>query len=333
MQGVKTTNDLKSLKTRQLIIQNNDNTFPSRGSVLTVVDNRGLIEPIIITTPIGPTGATGSTGPTGPIGYTGSSGITGSTGSTGSTGPSGPSSSTGPSGSTGPTGSTGSTGPIGTTGDTGASPTGSTGSNGPVALPNGLAQSDYLHWNTYLNPNSWSPGGINTSIAIIQYAGFINQGPKAVAIGFSAGQSDQSQDAIAVGSIAGGPGQGPYCISITSYIYGNVQEQNTSGCISVGQSAGSQTRGNYRVDLGFVAGGYLGNNSVAIGYLAGTNVGSYSNPIPNVTCIYALGPVSRFNQTTSGFYVDAIGATSGPGTDWASLYYNTDTGEIAYGPP
>ena len=45
MSGVKRTEDLHSIKTRSLILQNSDNTFPVLDSVLAMVDSRGHIEP------------------------------------------------------------------------------------------------------------------------------------------------------------------------------------------------------------------------------------------------------------------------------------------------
>lgn len=46
MSGVKRTEDLHTVKTRSLLLQNSDNTFPPENSVLAVIDSRGHIEAI-----------------------------------------------------------------------------------------------------------------------------------------------------------------------------------------------------------------------------------------------------------------------------------------------
>lgn len=46
MSGVKRTEDLHTVKTRSLLLQNSDNTFPPENSVLAVIDSRGHIETI-----------------------------------------------------------------------------------------------------------------------------------------------------------------------------------------------------------------------------------------------------------------------------------------------
>jgi hypothetical protein len=45
MSGTRRTEDFNTVKTRQLIMQNPDNTFPPAGQVMTVLDNRGTIGP------------------------------------------------------------------------------------------------------------------------------------------------------------------------------------------------------------------------------------------------------------------------------------------------
>lgn len=45
MSGVRRTDNLHSIKTRDIVMQNSDGTFPARNSVLTVVDNNGHVRP------------------------------------------------------------------------------------------------------------------------------------------------------------------------------------------------------------------------------------------------------------------------------------------------
>jgi hypothetical protein len=161
--------DLNTLRTRGLILQNPNHTYPDPNMVLTVGDG-GTIVPstsIDITSgtltaatgnfdtidlsggiltyngqlfingiPItsGDDGATGPIGPTGPTG----AGVTGATGPSGVTGPTGPAGATGitgPTGAgvTGATGPTGSTGPVGATGPIGA--TGVIDLTAPIGTP------------------------------------------------------------------------------------------------------------------------------------------------------------------------------------------------------
>ena len=129
--------DLNTLRTRGLILQNPDHTFPTENTVL-VIGNGGVVSAVqtlelsggtidassgtfgtvdinggILTydgaqmlvngAPIGG----GAIGPTGPSGLSGPTGPTGSSGATGATGPSGVTGPTGPSGATGPVGATG----------------------------------------------------------------------------------------------------------------------------------------------------------------------------------------------------------------------------------
>lgn len=117
---------------RQVVTGERDNN-PALASLLTGLQNLGLIvnsTTVGAHSSTGPTGATGATGATGPTGATGAAGAPGATGATGAQGIQGVPGATGATGATGPTGATGAQGIQGIQGEPGAD-----GAPGPQGEP------------------------------------------------------------------------------------------------------------------------------------------------------------------------------------------------------
>jgi hypothetical protein len=179
MAGVTKTMDLRTLKTREIVVQGVTGAFPAMNSVLTVSDTKGhtrwvsdlSLDSVSLMSATGATGTLtydGSTlllngavisggvgGSTGPQGETGARGGTGPLGETGAHGASGPQGITGPDGSKGPqgiTGPDGAQGPQGIIGPHGT--TGQRGETGPIGPSPGVAYSTVI---TTAGTNTISP--------------------------------------------------------------------------------------------------------------------------------------------------------------------------------
>jgi hypothetical protein len=164
-----------------------------------------------------------------------------------------------------------------------------------------------------------SQGG--SSVAIGEDAANASQGLGGVAIGYQAGANTQGAAGIAIGTVAGSLTQGAQAIAI-----GNTAGANTQGAnsIAMGFQSGQTTQGERAIAIGGVAGQTSqGINSIAIGYLAG-NASQPANSI----ILNASG--SAQNATNSGFYVNPVRNDTGNTTN--TVYYNTTTKELTYGP-
>ena len=125
-----------------------------------------------------------------------------------------------------------------------------------------------------------------------------------VAIGLNAGQTNQGYYSVAIGNEAGVINQGTYSVAL-------------------GPEAGVINQGVNAVALGGGAGFYnQASNSVAIGYNAGL-----SNQPANSIVLNATG--AELDGSASGFFVEPIRQTT---DTFATLYYNSTTGEITYQP-
>ena len=117
-------------------------------------------------------------------------------------------------------------------------------------------------------------------------------------------------------SIGIGPGAASGNQGINSIAIGNQAGYSGQGpsSIAIGPSAGYDTQG---------------QNSIAIGY----NAGSYR--LPAYTIVLNTGPTA-LNPSTSGLFINSIGATAGSGSTAAplnggyTLVYNSTTSEIKY---
>jgi hypothetical protein len=171
------------------------------------------------------------------------------------------------------------------------------GTNGQVLTTNG---SNVLSWTTVSGGGGGSSianGTSNVSIAT-------SNGPVAMAVnGISA--FTVGNTAVAVGAYAGTDTQG-------------------AGAVSIGYTAGQITQGANTVAIGYSAGrDSQGLNAIAIGTLAGA-----TNQAANSIIINATG--STLNGTNAGFYAAPVRNDTGNVTN--TVYYNTSTKEVTYGP-
>ena len=168
------TEDINALKTRQIILQNPNGTFPANNQVLAISGTRGEV---VKTSDLTLTSLTVSGDLTVMGDISANNVVTTITAGTG----------------------------IRVNG-------GATGAmSGAVTIafgPTGANYSDYMYW----NGTTWAVG--SSSVHIGQNAGLTGQGPTAIAIGQYAGTTGQQEGAIAIGREAGQNSQGPNSIAI-----------------------------------------------------------------------------------------------------------------------
>ena len=247
---------------------------------------------------------------------------------------------------------------------------GAAGGGGGTGLPSGTEWSEYIFWNTF--SSSWEIAGgtaDNNRIHLGKNAGFINQATNAIAIGAGAGQTNQGTNAIAIGANAGVNNQHANSIVINAtgsalnstsvnafYVspvrgpqaFSNALYYNTgTNEITYGPTTGIPTANEWseylfwnstsnswavgggsadinRIHLGQNAGSMnQGTNAIAIGTNAGMN-----NQHANSIILNATGSVLN-STSTNAFYVAPV---RGPQMFSDTLYYNTSTNEITYGP-
>jgi hypothetical protein len=174
-------------------------------------------------------------------------------------------------------------------------------------------------------------------IAIGLNAGSVDQQLYAIAIGPSAGQSNQSIGGVAVGINAGQTSQG-----IGSVALGGAAGYNTqgAGAVAIGAYAAINRQGDYAIAIGSNAGAQdQSTNTIAIGANAGnTSQGSsaiaigayagYENQSTNTIVLNATGlPLNT--HISSALFIDPIRSSL---QTLYSLYYETATKEVTYGP-
>ena len=148
-----------------------------------------------------------------------------------------------------------------------------------------------------------------------------NQGYYAVAIGAYAGEQSQGYAAIAIGLCAGVNWQG--CRGIAIGVCAGAIQQLADG-IAIGTCAGYCHQGSSSVAIGYSAGKtHQGNVSVAVGHLAG-----FSGQVDNSIAINATA--CQLNPANSGLYIDPVRSCVCNVAD--TVYYNTSTKELTYGP-
>jgi hypothetical protein len=144
-----------------------------------------------------------------------------------------------------------------------------------------------------------------------------------------------NSDQVVIGNGAGSNSTGTYRIAIGGNAGNGVTSSST---IAIGANAGvGVTGGNNSIAIGTNSGYSQGDNSIAIGYFAGGN-NIFGTPQPqasNTIILNASGSIVSGNSGTTGCcYVKPI-----RGTSLASLmssgftgpiYYNPTTSEIAY---
>jgi len=132
-------------------------------------------------------------------------------------------------------------------------------------------------------------------------------GSESIAIGHYAAESYQGNRSIALGSRAATASQGDYGIAI-GYYAGAIRQLNQS--ISIGQYAGYYHQGNIAISIGALAG--------------------FTAQHDNTIILNATSP-SQLNSTqANSFYVAPIRNDTSNTAN--SLYYNTATKEVTYGP-
>ena len=149
-------------------------------------------------------------------------------------------------------------------------------------------------------------GGQNQgTIAIGKCAGIGNQQCYATAIGWQAGMHCQQYCAIAVGSCSGQYNQG-------------------RAAVAIGTIAGNSCQGDYAVALGYSAGWlHQGSYAIAIGYGAGESCQPANSIIIN-----ASG--NNLCNANQGLYICPVRCCGSSTSN--TVYYNTVTKEITYGP-
>jgi len=189
--------------------------------------------------------------------------------------------------------------------------------NPTFTLPPGSNWGEYLYW----NGTTYSLG--SSKILLGANAGLSGQQTNAIAIGVDAGRNNQTLDAIAIGHAAGRDNQQGNAIAIGQAAGRDNQQDNS---IAIGQAAGISGQKVTAIAIGLQAGASnQGQNAIAIGVQAG-----YLNQISNSIILNATG--NDFGntgyRTVSGFYVAPVRSNVGP----ASVYYDSGTKEITYGP-
>jgi hypothetical protein len=131
------------------------------------------------------------------------------------------------------------------------------------------------------------------------------QGANAVAIGLTAGQDSQGTNATAIGPFAGQNNQGANAISI-GYTAGAISQG--ANAIAIGRQAGASGQG---------------ANSISIGPSAAAAAQSVGSTVINSTG-------TAITASNAGVYLAPVRNDTGNVTN--SVYYNTSTKEITYGP-
>jgi hypothetical protein len=214
--------------------------------------------------------------------------------------------------------------------------------NGDIIFPNGATLRDssqngydnalafgYFAGHTSQGENAVAIGiqaGSSTqsdgAIAIGPYAGYFSQGTNTVAIGVLAGNSSQSTQGVAIGTLAGADTQSAGAVAIG---YTSGQTAQKENAVAIGVQAGSDTQGVGAVAIGLNAGYSLqGIRAVAIGADAGDTNQANNSIIINATN-------SALNMTTANTFTVAP-VRNDTGNISTSMYYNTTTKEVTYGP-
>lgn len=222
----------------------------------------------------------------------------------------------------------------------GAFLTGISGGGTPTAIVNGTSNVTIAAsaGNVLFNVNGNTAGVIGTSSVYLGYqSGQTTPGQNAVAVGYTAGQStqgfssiaigyataslNQGQYAAAVGALAGGLNQGNLAVAVG---YNSGSEGQGANSIAIGQRSGYTSLGANAIAIGSYA-GYLnqGANSIAIG----ANAIAANASINSITLNATNANITVANQ---GLYVAPVRNDTGNITN--SMYYNTTTKEITYGP-
>ena len=158
------------------------------------------------------------------------------------------------------------------------------------------------------------------SIAIGTNSGSQNQGISAVSIGSNAGKLSQQGASIAIGNAAGFDSQGSQSIA-GGWMAG--YDHQGANAVAIGTGAGKITQGTATVAIGWNAGETnQGANAIAIGDEAGS-----SNQHANSIVINASG--TALDSTDAGLYINPIRSADATVN---SMYYNTNTNEVTYGP-
>jgi len=204
-----------------------------------------------------------------------------------------------------------------------------------------------LYYNTTTKEVTYGPGGGggggNTDWANIGNITNAN-GPIGIFIGQGAAPNSAGNNAIAIGDHAGGGyggtqenstvaigagaafyGQQVSAIAIGAAAAGGVPLiPQGAGAIAIGQSAGYNGQGANAIAIGYGTGDYQGANAIAIGSLIYTSEA-------NTIALNATGVgFSGISGQTDSFYVAPIRNDTSNTAN--SLYYNTATKEVTYGP-
>lgn len=158
--------------------------------------------------------------------------------------------------------------------------------------------------------NAQTNGAFDQSIAIGYFAGNIGQQGESIAIGPNAGKTSQGNYNVAFGSAAG-------------------QTNQAGESVAVGWNAGKDNQGVGAIAIGSASGSYQGNYAIALGWSAGGKINPGDpNQAANTIVINASGNVLP-NLGAGTLVVDPIRSATATSN---SLYYNTTTKEVTYGP-
>ena len=145
----------------------------------------------------------------------------------------------------------------------------------------------------------------DNAISLGNGAGQVNQGTYGIAIGQSAGSQNQNGVGVAIGVSAGSVYQSTAAVAIGFDAGTNYQGANA---IAIGQNAGNQTQGDFSIAIGQSAGvSFQPDNSIVL-----NASGAPLNP-----------------SVSSSLYIAPIRYDS---TQTQTLYYNSLTSEVVYGP-
>ena len=193
-----------------------------------------------------------------------------------------------------------------------------------VAIGLGAGQNTQTIYAVAIGTSAGNVAQGNYAVAIGVASGNQTQGACAVAAGPSAGQFTQGASAVAIGDTAGTYTQGPSAVAIGRYA-GNDHQGDYA--VAIGDYAGGTTQSSFAVAIGPSAGSInQGANAIAIGNNAGNSDQAANSIILNATGVAVNGVAN----VASAFYVapirNDVTATNN------TLYYNTTTFEISYGP-
>lgn len=168
------------------------------------------------------------------------------------------------------------------------------------------------------------------AVAIGTHAGWEDQGNNSVAVGLDSGYTLQRENAIAIGHGSGFSVQSTASIAI-GYDAGHQNQQEQA--VAIGWEAGYNQQKKNAIAIGHRAGGDgQGTNSIAIGEYAGWQYQQDNSIILN-----ASG--STLTCAAPGFYVKpvrekfwAVSENPVEGIKYHTVYFNTTTQEITYGP-